>query len=121
MKIAAFKVRSKKCNGCVKWRNLNPGQFGPPYPHQCWSNHAGSSGSMESDTLMDLIVELWDMGNTSVKQLCCDDDSSVRADCQWSNAVWFRNNPDKTELPLVHITKGPKRGTKQPRPNEGYL
>jgi hypothetical protein len=57
-----------------------------------------------------------------IKRLCCDDDSSIRSDCQWSNADYLKNNNlDESELPQVMITKGINKGKLHPRSNKGKL
>ena len=52
--------------------------------------------------------------------ICCGDDSSVRADCQWSNKDYLKNN-NTTELPQVVITRGKNKGKLQDCPNKGKL
>jgi hypothetical protein len=82
-KVIALVMKSKTCGTCVAWKKKHGDELEAP-PHQCWKNHEGSSGSMESAGCVELVVELFDKFNVVVAKLCCDDDSSIRADCQWS-------------------------------------
>jgi hypothetical protein len=58
--------------------------------------------------------------NIIINQLCCDDDSSIRADCQWSNEDYLKNN-NTTILPMVAKKVGVNKGKPQPRPDKGKL
>jgi hypothetical protein len=55
-----------------------------------------------------------------VRRLCCDDNSSIRADCQWSNAEYLTNN-NTNILPQVPKRVGKFKGKLQPRPDRGKL
>jgi hypothetical protein len=89
-------------------------------PHQCWKNHEGSSGSMESAGALELVVEAFDKNKVVIKRLCCDDDSSIRADCQWSNTTYLLNNNTQV-LPKVPISRGKNKGKLQDRQDKGKL
>jgi hypothetical protein len=52
--------------------------------------------------------------------LCCDDDSSIRADCQWSNADYLKNN-NTDMLPMVKKKHGKNKDELQPWPDKGKL
>jgi hypothetical protein len=58
--------------------------------------------------------------HVAIDKLCCDDDSSVRADCKWSNRDYMLNN-NTNKIPQVPITKGPKKGKLQDRKDKGKL
>jgi hypothetical protein len=62
--------------------------------------HEGSSGSMELAACLEIVIEAFEKRHVIVRKLCCDDDSSVRADCQWNKADWMINN-NSTEAPMV--------------------
>ena len=78
-KPLVYAVKSKMCNYCGSFKKRNPNVDVPP--HDCCKNHTGSSGQMEPDSCLELIVQLFDKHQCQVNFLCCDDDSSVRADC----------------------------------------
>jgi hypothetical protein len=75
---------------------------------------------MESSGAVSCLVECFEKRKVVIKRLCCDDDSSIRADCQWSNADYMKNH-NSEELPMIPITKGKNKGKLQPRPDKGKL
>jgi hypothetical protein len=81
---------------------------------------APPEASMESSGAVDVLVDAFVKRKVVIKRLCCDDDSSIRADCQWSNADYLKNNGTDT-LPKVTITKGKNKGKLQDRPDKGKL
>jgi hypothetical protein len=113
-------VKSKLCNYCSAFKKKNPDEDFEVPDHRCWKNHEGSSGSMESSGAVDLLVEAFEKRKIVIKRLCCDDDSSIRADCQWSNADYLKNYGLDT-LPKVPISKGKNKGKLQDRPDKGKL
>jgi hypothetical protein len=117
-KVIALVMKCKTCSTCCAWKKKH-GDLDPP-PHQCWKNHEGSSGSMECAGCLELVVKLYDESNVIVDMLCCDDDSSIRADCQWSNENYLINN-NTDVLPLVPKKVGVNKGKLQPRPDKGKL
>ena len=120
-KIIALVVKSKTCGFCNAWKNKNPEFDIDLMPeHQCWKNHEGSSGSMESAGCLELVVKCFDKFNAVISRLCCDDDSSIRADCQWSNEDYMKNN-NTDVLPMVPKKVGVNKGKLQLRPNKGKL
>jgi hypothetical protein len=90
------------------------------HPGRCWKNHTGTSGSMEPAGCVELVTETFDKYSVVIKRLCCDDDSSIRADCSWSNADYMKNN-NTEEVPLVPKRVGKFKGQLQPRPDKGKL
>jgi hypothetical protein len=118
-KVIGLCIKSKICNHCNAWDRKNPG-LPNIVPHQCWKTHNGSSGSMESAACLELVVDCYRSSNCIIRSLCCDDDSSIRADCQWSNADYLMNNKT-TVLPQVPKTKGMNKGKLQQRPDKGIL
>ena len=118
-KPLVYAVKSKMCNCCGSFKKRNPNVDVPP--HDCCKNHTGSSGQMEPDSCLELIVQLFDKHQCQVNFLCCDDDSSVRADCRWSNAVWLANQPAGMNLPMVKKKVGKNKGELQVRPDKGKL
>jgi len=85
---------------CTKWRvrfaitavHSKKGTLMDVPPHDCCKNQDGSSRQMEPDLCLELIVLLCNKFECIVNLLCCDDDSSMRAHCQWSNEVFLANN-----------------------------
>jgi hypothetical protein len=118
-KVLGLVIKCKICNTCNTWYKKNPEDVPPPL-HTCWKNHEGTSGSMESAACLELVVDCHRKSNAIVRWLCCDDDSSIRADCQWSNADYMMNN-NTTVIPLVPKSKGINKGELQPRANNGKL
>jgi hypothetical protein len=117
-KVVGLSIKCKICNQCNTHERKFPGM---PMPlHTCWKNHEGTSGSMESAACLELVVHCFQKRNSIVRWLCCDDDSSIRADCQWNNADFMRNN-NTTEIPLVPLTKGNNKGKLQQRKDNGKL
>jgi hypothetical protein len=117
-KVIALMVKSKLCNACTSWEKKHPDI--PILEHECWKNHDGSSGAMESAGILELVVNCFERYQVVVQLLCCDDDSSIRADCQWSNKDYLTNN--KTDkLPLVPKKQGCHKGDLQERPDKGKL
>jgi hypothetical protein len=121
-KVCGLVIKCKVCNYCTVWeKNHREEEDIEVPPHECWKTHDGSSGSMESAGALQLVVKLFDDYNTVVGLLCCDDDSSIRADCRrWKNAEYLAYH-NTTVLPMVPITKGPNKGELQVRPNVGKL
>jgi hypothetical protein len=128
-KVIALVLKCKTCNFCNAWkkkfRDLDEDDednaliLQPP-PHHCWKNHEGSSGSMESAGCLQLVIDMYDKYNVIIERLCCDDDSSIRADCQWSNADYMKNH-NTTIIPMVPKKVGVNKGKMQPRPDKGKL
>jgi hypothetical protein len=117
-KLIALSIKSRLCWYCSKYLLKNPEANEVP-PHRCWKNHDGSAGSMEAAGAVDVVVDCFENKTVVIKRLCCDD-SSVRADCQWSNENYMKAyNTDV--LPMVPISKGPNKGKPQPRPDKGKL
>jgi hypothetical protein len=117
-KVVALVVKCKTCGVCNAWKKKHPDI--EILPHRCWQNHDGSSGSMESAGCLELVVSCYEKFQVIVHRLCCDDDSSIRADCQWNNADYTKNN-NTTVVPLVAKKVGKNKGKMQPRPDKGKL
>jgi hypothetical protein len=118
-KVIALVLKCKTCGTCAAWKKKHGEELEAP-PHHCWKNHEGSSGSMESAGCLELVVSLYDKYNVITSRLCCDDDSSIRADCQWSNKDYLNNN-NTTVLPMVAKKVGVNKGKLQLRPDKGKL
>jgi hypothetical protein len=118
-KIIGLVIKSKLCYYCKGYKKKHPDLEVPE--HHCWMNHEdGSSGSMESSGAVQCLVECYEKCKVVIKRLCCDDDSSIRADCQWSNADYLKNN-NTDVLPMVPKSKGKNKGELVPRPDKGKL
>jgi hypothetical protein len=120
-KVVALSIKCKLCNFCSAFRKKVVDVTVDVPPHECWKNHTGTSGSMEAASCLELVVSLFNDSNTAVGRLCCDDDSSVRADCQWRNADDYLVNNTTTVLPLVPKKVGINKGELQVRPDKGKL
>jgi hypothetical protein len=113
-KVIGLVIKSKLCCYCNTFKKKNPACDDVPL-HHCWKNHEGSSGSMESSGAVEVLVDAFEKSKVVIAKMCCDDDSSIRADCQWSNADYLKNN-NTTVLPKVAISKGKNKGKLQDRP-----
>jgi hypothetical protein len=119
-RIIGLVVKSKMCGKCSAARKKNPDLDYGEHEGRCWKSHTGTSGSMESAGCLELVVEMYDKHHVIIRRLCCDDDSSIRADCQWSNADYMLNN-NTDNLPLVPKRVGINKGKMQLRPDKGKL
>jgi hypothetical protein len=120
-KLIGLVIKSKLCSFCASFKKKNPEAKDNEVPyHVCWKNHEGSSGSMESSGAVQVLVDAFEKRRVVIKRLCCDDDSSIHADCQWSNADYLKNN-NTDILPKVPIGKGKNKGKLQDRPDKGKL
>jgi len=104
-KPLVYQVKCKVCNFCFAFKKKHAANVDVPV-HDCCKNHTGSSGQMEPDSCRELIVRLHDRHQCALSMLCCDDDSSMRADCRWSNPDYLANMPPGTKLPLVKKKQG---------------
>jgi hypothetical protein len=87
----------------------------------CLKNFEGSSGAMEAQSAVDIVVRLPDCFNVDVDWICMDDDASTtRAALQWNNEDYKRNN-NTDKIPQVPITKGPNKGKLKDREDKGLL
>jgi hypothetical protein len=107
-KVIALVIKCKVCNQCTAWEKRNPGI--EILPHTCYKNHEGSSGSMESAGIVELVTSVFEDHQAVISMLCCNDDSSIRADCQWSNADCLKNN-NTDVLPMVPKRVGINKGS----------
>jgi hypothetical protein len=73
---------------------------------------------MESAGCVELVREDFNKRHVIINKFCCDDDSSIRADCRWSNADYFLANNNTDVLPMVPKKVGVNRGKMQPRPDK---
>jgi len=76
---------------------------------------------MEPEACLEEVVKLHDNFKVKVRRLCCDDDSSVRKSCRWSNIIWLAHQPPGAKLPLVKKKVGKNKGELQERPDKGQL
>jgi hypothetical protein len=98
-------VKSKVCNLCSTWSKKHDIAVDPVPPHRCRKNHEGSSGSMESQACLEMVVDMFNKKMCSVHTICIDDDASTRSMLKWSNADYMVNN-NTTTAPTSLITKG---------------
>jgi hypothetical protein len=76
---------------------------------------------MEAAACLDVVVNMFNNNKATIRKLCCDDDSSVQADCQWSNKDYMKNNGVDTVPIMVEKKVGINKGQLQPRPDKGKL
>jgi hypothetical protein len=57
-KVIALVIKCKVCNQCTAWEKRNPGV--EILPHTCYKNHEGSSGSMESAGIVELVTSVFE-------------------------------------------------------------
>jgi hypothetical protein len=119
-KAMALVVKSKTCNFCNAFRKKASNAGKVVGEHICCKNYEGSSGAMEADACLEIVTSLYQKKHVAIDRMCCDDDSSIRADCKWKNADYLKNhNTDK--IPQVPISKGPNKGVLQDRLDHGKL
>ena len=106
-KPVIYDIRSRLCNYCVHWRKHNP--VGPVPAHVCYSNHTGSSGSMEPIACLQMVMRFYTSFNVVASRLCCDDDASTRGMLKWNNTDYMTNN-NTDKPPMVEIKKGKDAG-----------
>jgi hypothetical protein len=119
-RVIGLVIKSKLCNKCNVARKKDPTLPFGDHDGTCWKSHNGTSGSMESAGCLELVVAIYEKQHAIVRKLCCDDDSSIRADCQWINADYLVNN-NINVLPMVPKKVGTNKGKLQPRPDKGKL
>ena len=117
-KAIAMEIKSKRCNFCIQARKVLP--VGPVGVHDCCQNWQGSSGAMEPQACLDMVVNLHNESKIVLGTICCDDDASTRSLLKWTNADYMTNY-NKPTPPLVKITKGKNKGKLQVRPDKGQL
>ena len=90
-KIIAARIASKKCSTCAIKRE--EGEEAPP--HLCPLNHEGSSKSMEADSALIVVKEIFRKNNKKIfiKGIVGDDDSSTKA------ILKHKTNHPKGKLP----------------------
>jgi hypothetical protein len=104
-------VKSKVCNFCATWKK----KFDETTPvgyHVCVRNHDGSSSSMEANTALTMIIDLFESKHVVVANICIDYDASTPAMLKWSNADYMKNH-NVTEIPMI----GTKDNWNQQRQN----
>jgi hypothetical protein len=119
-RIIGLSIKSRLCNQCNVSMKKTPGLAFGEYIGMCWRNHTGTSGSMEPAGCLELVVAVYEKHHVTIRKLCCDDDTSIRADCLWSNADYLLNN-NTDILRQVPKRAGRNKGKLQPRPDKGKL
>jgi hypothetical protein len=119
-KVVALDIKCKLCKVCDCFVRRKDQTKPLEVHHWCWRNHDGSSGAMEAASCLALVVDIYNQTNVVIGRLCCDNNSSVRADCQWSNKDYMTHH-GVDEVPMVPIRVGPNKGKLQPRPDKGKL
>jgi hypothetical protein len=79
-KPIAFVVKSKRCNICNTWKKkMTLAPIALPVPvHKCTINHTSSSGSMEPQACLEMVISTFEQYNVVVTRIVIDDDSSMR-------------------------------------------
>ena len=109
-KAIQWSIKSRHCSYCLYVQRKGIENK----PHVCLKNHEGSAGSMECQALLDMVTNLFDEYKTEVGLVITDDDSTMQAQCKWSNEDYMKNN-NLTEVPIVGWTK-PRSANSQPKP-----
>lgn len=86
-KAVAMCLKSKYCKKCSAAARKNT----PAKKHCCQKNHFGSSGSMESSSLLEMTESLYYNKYCCLSFVITDDDSSMKANCKWSNEDWAKH------------------------------
>jgi len=107
-------IKSKFCRIC----SLAKARDVVPRNHQCVINHTDSSGSMETDALVDMVHELDTKWKVHLSPTCTDDDSTMRARLRWNNQD---HKAHHGEFPKVQIQKGKDKGKWRVRNDTGKL
>lgn len=106
-------IKSKHCCYCKSWNRRHTEDEQVP-EHACSKNWDGSSGSMEPQAILDMVVRLNRDEQVIVDTIVTDDDSAIKAKCKWSNADHCHNN-NTDEIPMIinrngNLTKRPDKG-----------
>jgi hypothetical protein len=67
-KIIGLVIKSKLCCYCSTYCKKNPGLDVVVPPHECWKNHDGSSGSMESKGAVQVLVDAFEKGKVVISR-----------------------------------------------------
>jgi hypothetical protein len=113
-------IKSKLCSFCTAYKKRAGTENVEIPEHYCLKNYEGSSGGMEAQSAVDIVVRLHNAFQVDVDWICMDDDSSTRAALQWSNEDYKRNN-HTDQVPLVPISKGKNKGKMKERDDKGLL
>ena len=86
-KLIGFVVKSKQCNYCLLWRKKNQAAVqdvddesfnsGLIPLHNCTINHKGSSGSMEPQACLEMVLSMFNKKNCVVNKICANDNTSI--------------------------------------------
>jgi hypothetical protein len=79
-----YNIKQKSCWICSHNKN---NEEGIP-EHDCVINHEGSSTSMEPLVVVDMVTDLYGNFHCKVARLVTDDNSTMKANCRWSNKDW---------------------------------
>jgi hypothetical protein len=115
----SYIIKSKICTFCKDWTKKHGANVEVP-PHTCRKNHDGSLGSMESQSCLELAIDLFDKKQCCLSVICIDDDASTKAMLKWTNLDYTKNKNTNVP-PSAPITKGPNQGKLQVRPDKGRL
>ena len=97
-------LKSKICNKCTYGKE-----------HQvCFRNHDGSSKAMEPQSILEMVVDLYDSHHVVVDKIVADDDSSIKAKLRYSTDDYYTKFG---EYPMVVD----RNGELKRRPNKGAL
>lgn len=113
-KPIAMALKCKMCKIC----SLARGKKEEPREHNCTINHVGSSGSMESEALLDMTHRLYYDNLVSLHYIVTDDDSTMKAKLRWDNKDYYNHHKKHR---LVEITRGKHKGEFRKADNKGKL
>lgn len=99
-------VKAKYCRVCSKCEN----EGDVPAHDNCPANHVGSSKSMEPLAVVDVAQHMHKRFKCELKYLIADDDSTMKANCRWSNEDYKKHCGD---YPRITDKDGKKKMRKQ--------
>jgi hypothetical protein len=105
--------KSKYCSICSWWQKNKDGMDAPE--HSCEVNHEGSLGSMESDALLEMVTGLWRNSVVQSRHVVTDDDSTMRANCRWSNDDYMAVN-ELSDCVIGQTVPDPNKPSDKSRP-----
>ena len=87
-------IRCKICNICTANTNDEVRM------HKCTINHTGSSGSMEPISILNMVIDSFNINCVLVNRIVTDDDSTIKAKLKWSNEDYktFHNTGEAPKI-----------------------
>jgi hypothetical protein len=89
-----WNIRQKGCRICSKHKDVESIPV-----HDCQINHDGSSKSMEPRAVVEMVTVMFDKFKCGIRYLITDDDSTMKANCRWSNEDYKKEYGDYPRVP----------------------